>query len=158
MKRLLLALGILLIIGAFSFKVWADTRHVQQLAIMSVFTQAQAALIQIRTFNNGRTLIVHANNKLFSVKEYVTALDRIPTTQCPQAFQTAWLNYVQTCERQQEPFNLLAAGVEGVVGVYKLSPSVTQDALARLDRLNAPEAWRRVIMVALEHGVQIHDR
>ncbi len=158
MKRLLISLAVLLLVAAIGLKAYADIRHNQQMAILSVFNQANAACTQTRTYPNGRKIIVHAGDRMFSVRAYTTVIDRIATVQCPNQFSVAWLQYVQALERNQEPFSGLGAVGEYAVSVVKPSGAVTQDALARLDRINAPEAWRHVVMVALQYGVQIHDR
>jgi len=95
---------------------------------------------------------------MFSRAEFAKALNRINITQCPVEFNIAWMNFVQTVQRNQEPFAGLGAMGEYGVSVAKTSAEGTRDALARLDRLNAPEAYRHVVMVALKYGVQIHDK
>jgi hypothetical protein len=158
MKTLLLSLLLIVVVGLFGFKIYSDYRHGQQVAILAVFNQANAATTQTRVYPNGRKIIVHSGEKLFSRADFVKALDRISTIQCPQEFSMAWLNFVQTLQRGEEPFAGLGALGEYGVSVVQPSGAGTKDALARLDRLNASEAYRRVVMVALKYGVQIHDR
>jgi len=151
-------LALFLVIVGLGLKIWVDVRRDQQRAIVAVFTQAQQALTQTRRMPNGRIITVHAREKMFSLREYTSSLERISTAKCPESFRFAWLNYTQTLQRAEAPFSGLGSVVEFGVSVVKPSGAGTKDALARLDKLDAPEAWRRLETVALHYGVRVQDR
>ncbi|HTB79837.1 MAG TPA: hypothetical protein VK717_03010 [Opitutaceae bacterium] len=134
----------------------AEVRHARQLAIIAVLDQASKAKIQTKKLKDGRTLIIHPNNPQFSLKVYTQQLSQIPTVQCPEPFQLAWLNYVQTWERSEAPFAGVGSAIEFTVSTVKPNGDAAKDALARLDKMNPNEAWMRVQVVALRYGVQIH--
>src|SRR5580658_2887583 len=104
MKKLLLFLLLLAAGSLYCLKVYSDIRHKQQVAILAVFDQANAAATQTRVYPNGRKIVVRSGDKLFSRVNFVRALDRIQTVQCPQEFSMAWLAFVQTLQRGEEPF------------------------------------------------------
>jgi hypothetical protein len=153
----------MLIVIAIGFGVWTNIRHQQQQAIVAVLSQFETvrteyrnSLTTTKTFPNGRTVTVPARNMLQLSKNYIAKVNRIATGDCPQAFQFAWLDFVQTLQRSEEPFSGLGAVGEYVVSVAQPSSAGAKDALARLDKLNIPEAWRRVQVVAIQYGVQMH--
>jgi hypothetical protein len=152
MKKVLIPLLVALLAA---IAIWCVVRHGQQQAVMAVLNQANKATVQTRHLANGRTVVVHPNSPLFSKREFVVSLERISTTGCPKTFQFAWLDFTQTFERSQEPFAGLGAVGEYVVSGITPWGTGTKDALQRLDKLNAPEAWRRVQRVALEYDVQL---
>ncbi len=165
MKKFVLVLVILFVVGALGFKVWTDVRAAQQAAIIAVLTQFRETQEQFRsefnqrrTLANGHIVAVPPRNPILLRKRYISDLRQISTAKCPETFRLAWLSYIQTLERSDDPLYALAALTEGTVSVVRLSPEGTKDALARLDRLNAPEALRRLEMIALGFGVQFQGR
>jgi hypothetical protein len=100
----------------------------------------------------------HAGQKGFQLSEFAKELDHISTAGCPEPFRLAWLDFVQTVERDSSPFSGLGSLGEYTVSVFRGSSSGMKDALARLDRLDAPEAERRLEIVALNYGVQLTGR
>ena len=145
--------------------LWVRVRQNQQKAIIAVITQLQAITTDYRrslfvtgTLRDGRTIKEPVKGSIALREKYITNVDRIKFVDCPDKFRTAWLTFTQTLERADNPLYGLAALIEGVVSVVKLSSAGTQDAMSRLDKLNPSEAFRRVEMVALEYDVQISDR
>jgi len=157
-KKLLLSLSVLVVLFGVVLLVAGIIRQKQQKAIMAVINQSNAACVQTRTLPNGDTITRRSGQRGFLMPEYIKAVERIPTVDCPQQFQVAWMNYVQTLQRGDQPFAGLGAVVEYEISVIHPSADASKDALARLDRLNASEAWRRVVMVALHCGVQIYNK
>ncbi len=131
-----------------------QVRARQSQAIVAVFTQANSAHSEARVMLNGRPALLH-RQPVFSDKKYLLALEGISTSDCPEPFRLAWLNYLQTAERSDTPFSGLGAVGEYALSVVKPSSVGAKDALARLDKINTPEAWMRVETVALEYGVQL---
>lgn len=161
MKRSFSFLAVIVVVATCGFFIWSGLEHARQRAIAGVLSeyktvnaQYRSEFSQTRTLPNGRTIHELPRNLAQLRREYVAALGRIPTDGCPDVFRLAWLNYVQTQERAENPLYALAATTEGAVSIVKPSPAVLRDALARLDRLNAPEAWRQVEVAALNYGVQ----
>jgi hypothetical protein len=157
MKKLILGLGFLaVVILGLGFVVWAKVHVHQQQAIIAVLNEANAANTQKIEYSNGQTRIVHPNSPLFSVPVYTKRLRQISTLQCPEPFQMAWLNFIQTLERLERPFAGLGSLIEFTVSTVHPDGSGTSDALARLDKLDLSEARMRIQRVALRYGVQIH--
>ncbi len=143
-------LGMILLVGGVGLKVWADIIVKRQQAIMSVLEQRNQAVVRAKTMPNGR------KGNGFSPAVYTRGVARISTVDCPEPFSQVWLDYVQTLQRNNAPFAGLGAVTEFGVSAVKPNSDGTKDALARLDKLNTPEAWMRVQRVALRYGVQVH--
>jgi hypothetical protein len=156
MKKLLWGLGVLFAATLIVFVIWIQIRAHRENAIIAVINQASAAMTQKRELPNGNTIVIHANTPGFSLRVYTNQLRQISTVQCPEPFQLAWLNFVQTTERAERPFAGLGSTIEFTVSAITPDGSGTTDALARLDKLDPQQAWMRVQIVALRYGVQIH--
>jgi hypothetical protein len=151
-RKLIIALGVLCAVSIAFVVVRVTVRAQQQQAIVAVLNQACAANLNathVRTMRNGRSITN------FSVKDYLAGIETISTAQCPEDFRLAWLNYIQTLQRDRAPFSGLGAITEFEVSTLKTSPSGEKDALARLDKLNGNEAWMHVETKALDYGVQL---
>jgi hypothetical protein len=152
MKHFILYFGGFIAVLAIGFLIHFAIVCDRQQAIIAVINQAHAANVDARriiNFRNGRSVTN------FVVKIYVSEVQKIPTAQCPENFRLAWLNYIQTLERQHVPFSGLGAVTEFEISAFRGSSSGTKDALARLDKLNVNDAWMNVETAALDNGVQL---
>jgi hypothetical protein len=151
-KKVIIISSILLVVLIAIVGTRVVVRSVQQQRIVTVLNQANKARINathIRILGNARS---KAN---FSLKEYLAGIETISTAQCPENFRLAWLNYIQTLQREGAPLSGLGAVTEFEISTLKASPNGTKDALARLDKINGKEAWMNVETTALEYGVQL---
>jgi hypothetical protein len=149
------ALVLLILAAVIGLGVYGDIRHNQQQAILAVLNRVNRASVQVRRLKNGNEVTVRPNSPLFSKQQFITTIERIPTGRCPQEFQMVWLDFTQTLDRSQEPLAGLDAGGEYVASFIPHAGGNSKDALNRLEKLNVPEAWRRVERVALKYGVQL---
>lgn len=88
--------------------------------------------------------------------QYIEGLHQISTDGCPQNFRLAFLDYVQTWERASKPGAGLGSTGEFAIGAVSKSGNAMQDASKKLAAIDTDEARRRLDMVALEYGVEIH--
>lgn len=136
--------------------LWGSITQHRQQAIIAVLDQAHNAATQRVTLRNGRVIIARAGMPYYPFAAYVNRINRIPTVDCPEPFQEAWLGYVQTLQRLSSRLAGLGPMIEFTVSTIRPNADGTRDALARLDKMNPREAFMRVQLVALRYGVQIH--
>jgi hypothetical protein len=98
-----------------------------------------------------------AQVKSLASTEYLAALTAIHTSDCPKQFQLAWLEYVQTWEREVSyPVLRRVEDVAETVGAIK-DVSLLRDVDERAEKRDMFEAWRHCKRVALEFDVEIAD-
>jgi type II secretory pathway pseudopilin PulG len=142
----------IIIISVAVVVVFSVMRNYEQQSIITVINQNRQAAInalRITRFNSGRSITN------FQSKVYLANVEKISTAQCPNKFRLAWLNYIQTLQRENAPFAGLGSLTEFEVSALGRSGNGTKDALDRLDKLNENEAWMRVETAALNYGVQL---
>jgi hypothetical protein len=83
---------------------------------------------------------------------YLTRLKAVSTTDCPQDFRLAFLNYVQTLERANEQGTELPNILAIVQVVQHPAQALLAAAPPRPEKVDVSEAWRQVVTVATKYG------
>jgi hypothetical protein len=135
----------LLLIPLLAAMVGCQTVNKEQIAINRV--------LQERMIARQKTGFAGQSPQLQQPGPYVKLLQKITTEDCPQDFRLAWLEYVQTWERNASPANGLRKLAELGIGLTTGHLAIAADALRPSPGTDTDEAFRKVQKAALEYGI-----